>query len=58
MRVLIAPQEFKGSLTAEEAANAIADGFRDAQPGWEVDLLPMADGGPGFIDAMRRELAH
>ena len=54
MRVLIAPQEFKGSLSAEEAADAIAAGIRDVHPGWELDLLPMSDGGPGFIDAMRR----
>lgn len=54
MRVLIAPQEFKGSLSAEEAADAIAEGIRRACPGWSFDLLPMSDGGPGFIDAMRR----
>ena len=52
MRVLIAPQEFKESLTAEEAASAIADGIRAAQPNWELDLLPMSDGGPGFVDAL------
>lgn len=56
MRILVAPQEFKGSLSAEEAASAIGDGIRDAQPGWTVDYLPMSDGGPGFIDAMRRAL--
>lgn len=54
MRILIAPQEFKGSLSAEEAADAIAEGIRRARPGWSLDLLPMSDGGPGFIDAMRR----
>lgn len=54
MRVLVAPQEFKGSLTAEEAADAIARGLRGAQPDWHLDLLPMSDGGPGFIDALRR----
>ncbi len=53
MRVLIAPQEFKGSLSAADAARAIADGLRRAQPDWQLDLLPMSDGGPGFIDAMR-----
>ena len=49
--VLIAPQEFKGSLSAAEAAGAIAAGLRRAQPDWTFDLLPMSDGGPGFIDA-------
>ena len=54
MRVLIAPQEFKGSLGAEEAANSIAAGIRRARRGWRLDVLPLSDGGPGFIDAVRR----
>ena len=54
MRILIAPQEFKGSLNAAEAAEAIAEGLRGARPDWTFDLLPMADGGPGFIEAMRK----
>ena len=52
MRVLIAPQEFKGSLTAAEAANAMAAGIRRARPDWTLDLVPMADGGPGFLAAI------
>lgn len=56
-RVLIAPQEFKGSLSAEEAAAAISAGITDAHPDWPLDLLPMSDGGPGFIDAMRRAVS-
>jgi glycerate kinase len=52
VRVLIAPQEFKGSLTAAEAARAIADGVRRAAPNAEIDEAPMSDGGPGFVDAM------
>ncbi len=56
MRVLIAPQEFKGSLTAGEAALAIASGIGAAQSGWTLDLLPFSDGGPGFIDAVGRAL--
>lgn len=54
MRILIAPQEFKGSLNAAEAAAAIAAGIRPARPGDTLDLLPMSDGGPGFIEAMRQ----
>ena len=46
MRFLIAPQEFKGSLSARQAAAAIAEGVLRALPEAEVDLLPMADGGP------------
>ena len=54
MRVLVASQEFKGSLSAEEACDAIAAGIRAAVPGWDIDLVPLSDGGPGFIDALRR----
>jgi glycerate 2-kinase len=50
LRVLVCPQEFKGSLTAAEAARAIAAGVRLAIPGAEVELLPMADGGAGTLE--------
>jgi glycerate 2-kinase len=52
LRVLIAPQELKGTLTAVEAARAIARGLSSRYPRWELDLLPMADGGPGTTDAL------
>ena len=52
LRVLVAPQEFKGTLSAVEAAEAIAAGLRALHPGWSFDLLPMADGGPGSLDAL------
>lgn len=46
MRVLIAPQEFKGTLTAHEAAERLAQRFE----GHDVELFPLADGGPGTLD--------
>lgn len=49
MRILVCPQEFKGSLTASEAAHAIAAGLRDALPDVDLELLPIADGGPGTV---------
>jgi glycerate kinase len=52
MRVLVAPQEFKGSLTAAEAAAAIAAGVCDALPDAEIDVVPMSDGGAGLVDAL------
>ena len=52
MRVLVAPQEFKGTLSAVEAAQAIANGLTRTVPDVEIDLLPMADGGPGTTDAL------
>lgn len=52
MRILIAPQEFKGTLTAAEAAEAMGEGSRRAIPDAEIDLSPMSDGGPGMVDAV------
>lgn len=56
MRVLVAPDKFAGTLTAVEAAMAIADGWRRQAPGDELDLAPMADGGPGFVDVLHAAL--
>ncbi|MDB6037161.1 MAG: Glycerate 2-kinase [Verrucomicrobiales bacterium] len=52
MRVLIVPDKFKGTLTAAEAADAIARGWREARPQDHLDLLPMSDGGDGFGPVM------
>lgn len=52
MRVVIAPDKFKGSLTAAEAARAMADGVLVAEPGAQVVLCPMADGGEGTVEAV------
>ncbi|MEE8336884.1 MAG: glycerate kinase [Dehalococcoidia bacterium] len=49
LRILVCPQEFKGSLTAPEAARAIAEGVRRAAPAAAVVEAPMADGGPGTV---------
>jgi glycerate kinase len=48
LNVLIVPDKFKGTLTAEDAAMAIARGWRVARPGDTLELLPMSDGGDGF----------
>src|SRR4051812_46015326 len=56
MRVLVAPDKFAGTLTAVEAAEAIAEGWRRRAPGDELDLAPMADGGPGFVDVLHAAL--
>ncbi|MEZ4502515.1 MAG: glycerate kinase [Dehalococcoidia bacterium] len=52
-RVLVCPQEFKGSLSAAEAASAIARGIRAAWPDADVTEAPMADGGPGTAEIVR-----
>jgi glycerate kinase len=56
VRVLVAPDKFAGTLTAVEAARAIADGWARRAPGDELDLVPMADGGPGFLDVLHHAL--
>ena len=52
VRILAAPLEFKGSLTAGQAARAIEAGVRAGWPQAEVTVLPLADGGPGTADAL------
>ncbi len=52
MRILVAPQEYKGTLTAKAAAEAMAEGARRSFPGAEVDVVPLSDGGPGLVEAM------
>jgi glycerate 2-kinase len=56
MRVLIAPDKFAGTLSAVEAAEAIAEGWRRQAPDDVLDLVPMADGGPGFVDVLHASL--
>ena len=51
-RVLIVPDKFKGSLTAGQAAGAMARGWRKARPEDPLDLLPMSDGGDGFGEVL------
>ena len=52
MRIIIAPQSLKGSLTAAEAGQAIARGVRVVYPEAEIDIVPVADGGEGTVQAL------
>jgi len=52
MKIIIAPDSFKESLSAECAAMAIEDGFRAVFPELEAVRLPVADGGEGTVDAL------
>jgi len=52
LRILIVPDKFKGSLSAQQAAEAIARGWRMGRPGDSLDLLPMSDGGDGFGEVL------
>jgi len=56
MRVLLAPNAFKGTLSAQAASDALARGLRRARPGWALDPLPLADGGPGTVAALHAAL--
>ncbi|MBV8607160.1 MAG: glycerate kinase [Singulisphaera sp.] len=52
MRVVVAPDKFKGSLSAPEAARAMARGVAAAVPAAAIDVVPMADGGEGTVEAL------
>jgi|SRR5829696_1593656 len=52
MRVVLAPDSFGGTLSAVEAAEAVAAGWRRSAPDDELVLRPLSDGGPGFVDVL------
>jgi glycerate kinase len=56
MRILVAPDKFKGSLTAQEVAATISRAIHSVDPGIEVDLFPIADGGEGTAAILARHL--
>jgi glycerate kinase len=64
MRIVVAPQEFKGTLTAQEAAEAMVSGVKTTIPDATVEDIPLSDGGPGLVDVIlasatgRRTLAR
>jgi glycerate kinase len=53
VRLLICPDSFTGTLSAAQAAAAIAEGWARAAPGDAAVLRPLSDGGPGFLDAIQ-----
>ena len=56
MRVVFAPDKFAGTLTAVEAAAAMAEGWVRRAPDDETVEVPMSDGGPGFVDVLHAAL--
>ena len=56
MRILIAPDSFKESLSAKEVALALKSGFENALPDADFDLMPIGDGGEGTLDALVENL--
>jgi glycerate kinase len=57
MKVVVAPNAFKGCLSAGEAAAAMADGIAKAAPDAEIVRVPVADGGDGLVDVALEALA-
>ena len=58
LRVLVAPDSYGDSLTAVEAAAAIATGWYRARPDDQFTIAPQSDGGPGFIDVLASRLGE
>jgi glycerate 2-kinase len=56
VRVLVAPDSFAGTLSAGEAARAVADGWGRQAPDDDLRLCPLSDGGPGFVDVLAASL--
>lgn len=56
VRVVIAPDKFAGTLTAVQAATAMAEGWQRGAPHDTVVPVPMSDGGPGFVDVVHAAL--
>jgi glycerate kinase len=52
VRILIAPDKFKGALSARHVAGNVAKGLRDVFPNAEIEIVPMADGGEGTAEAI------
>src|SRR5256886_16154548 len=52
MRILIAPDKFKGSLSAQQVAENIALGIRDVIPDAQIEIAPVADGGEGTAEVI------
>jgi len=56
VRVLICPDKFAGTLSAVEAAAAVAEGWASVAPGDELVQRPLSDGGPGFVEVLAAAL--
>lgn len=54
LKIVVAPQNYKGCLSSYQVSQAIAKGIKRALPESEIVLLPMADGGEGTVDALVR----
>ena len=58
MRILIAPDSFKGTMTSSEVCRVVATEIKELRPDAEVVCLPVADGGEGSVDAFAAALGE
>jgi glycerate kinase len=56
VRILIAPDKFKGALSARQAGEAIASGLREILPDAKIEVVPMADGGEGTVEVISQAI--
>jgi glycerate kinase len=56
VHVILAPDCYTGSLTAQQAAGAMAQGWARSAPHDALTLVPLSDGGPGFVDVLAANL--
>ena len=56
MKIVVAPDSYKGCLSADEVAAVMAEAINMARPDWEIVQLPLADGGEGTVDILARAL--
>ena len=52
MKILIAPDKFKGTLNARDVAQSVAKGLLEVLPDAQIEIVPMADGGEGTAEAV------
>lgn len=56
-KIVIAPDSFKGSLTSQQVCESLAEGIRRFSPDIDVQLLPLSDGGEGFLSVFRQTMS-
>ena len=52
MKIVIAPDSYKGSIYAPDAAKAMAEGVLRVLPNADIDIVPIADGGDGTLETL------
>ena len=56
MKIIMAPDSFKGALRADKAAAALAEGWKSVRKDDEVLQIPLSDGGEGLMAALKKSL--